>query len=193
MNFGLDRQDASQAADHRIVTRFTFASSADLLQGDTCVTRRTPPAIAHGIDHTRRGDYLMGLTVLADFYEHDPTASDHPEGLSWYGLCLASVSRSFEHALRMCNEALAREPDRPAHHINTAMVLLLKGNRKTAIETLERAMEIHPDDEELRGFREQMGIRSKPPLPFLSRSHAVNVALGQVMYAAKRRKRAKKK
>lgn len=163
------------------------------MQGDVNVTRKTPPAITHGIDHARQGDYLMGLTVLADFYEHDSSAEAHPEGLSWYALCLASVSRSFEPAVRMCNEAIERDPDRPVHHINAAMVQLLKDDRKAAIEILERGLTVHPDDVELRRFRDQLGIRSKPPLPFLGRNHAVNVALGHVMHAAKRRKRAKKK
>ena len=59
------------------------------------------------------------------------------------------------------------------------------GDVKKAIEILDQGSKSHPDDESLFAVRRELGIRSRPPVPFLERSNPINVSLGQARHARK--------
>ena len=49
----------------------------------------------------------------------------------------------------------------------------------------EAGLKILPDHDELLAVRKELGVRSKPLVPFLDRSHPINVTLGQTRHAKK--------
>ena len=57
------------------------------------------------------------------------------------------------------------------------------------METIDQGLKSHPEDEALLEVRRQIGIRSRPPVPFLDRSHPINVTLGQARHAKKERRK----
>jgi tetratricopeptide (TPR) repeat protein len=135
---------------------------------------------------TRKGDYLRGLTVFADAYS-PPLESKNAEGLSFYGLCLALVERKFKIAIDLCKKAIEMQFYHADHYANLARVYLAASNRKKAIEALEQGMKVLPQDELLILVRQELGVRSRPAVPFLSRDNPVNKALGRARHTKKKK------
>ena len=51
-----------------------------------------------------------------------------------------------------------------------------------ALRWLEKGLRYEPRNRRLNEIRESLGLRRKPPVPFLQRSNPVNVMLGQVLH-----------
>ena len=138
---------------------------------------------------TREGDFLRALTMFLEIYgtEEKPplTNPKAANGLSFFGLALALVQRKYKEAIELCKRAIELEFYNGDHYANLTRVYSAAGNRKKAIETAESGLKILPDHEELRKARAELGVRSKPPVPFLDRSHPINVTLGQSRHAKK--------
>lgn len=152
------------------------------------MTKRVTDPVRQGIDAARKGKYLDALSILGNFYDQPGSAEQSADGLSWYGFCLAVINKDYRHAVECCNVALERQPDRAVHYLNLAKIHLASGNRKKAIEAVDRGLKAQPNDQELKGFRQQLGVRARPAVSFLDRSHPVNVTIGQVRHAAKKKK-----
>jgi tetratricopeptide (TPR) repeat protein len=146
--------------------------------------------IDEAVELTKEEEYLRALTIFLDvFGGEDPPSpmlsSKTATGLSHFGLCLALVQKKMKPAIDLCKRAIELQFYNVDHYANLARVYVAAGNRKKAIETVEQGLKIHPDDELLTEVRRQLGIRSRPPVPFLDRSHPINVTLGQARHAKK--------
>ena len=71
------------------------------------------------------------------------------------------------------------------HQGNLARVYLAAGNRKKALEAVEAGLKMHPEDEYLLSVRKSLGVRARPPVPFLDRSNPINVSLGMARHNKK--------
>jgi tetratricopeptide (TPR) repeat protein len=156
--------------------------------------------IAEAIAVAKTEDYLRALTLFLDIYGTDDAPSLQSAkaavGLSYFGLCLALVQKNYKTAIDLCRRAVDLEFYNPDHFANLSRVYLASGNRKKALETAEAGLKDHPDHEPLLAARRAIGVRAKPPVPFLDRKHPVNVSLGQARHAktiADREKRPTKK
>jgi tetratricopeptide (TPR) repeat protein len=139
---------------------------------------------------TRNEEYLAALTEFIEIYgsEEPPTpalTAKTATGLSWFGLCLALVRKTFKPAIDLCKRAIELQFYRADHHANLARVYLAAGNRKKALEAVEAGLKIHPEDEYLLSVRKSLGVRARPAVPFLDRSNPINVSLGQARHAKK--------
>jgi tetratricopeptide (TPR) repeat protein len=139
---------------------------------------------------TKNEEYLRALTVFLDVYggedpPHPMLSSKTASGLSYFGLCLALVEKRIKPAIDLCKRAIELQFYNVDHYANLARVYAAAGNRKKAIETLDQGSKTHPDDESLLAVRRELGIRSRPPVPFLERSNPINVTLGQARHAKK--------
>lgn len=141
------------------------------------------------IDAARQEDYLRALTLFLDLYGSDeaPTLQNAKAatGLSYFGLCLALVQRKFKPAIDLCRRAVDLEFYNGDHYANLARVYIAAGHRKKAIETLDAGLKLVPEHDGLLEVRASMGIRARPAVPFLDRSHPINVTLGQARHAKK--------
>ena len=161
-------------------------STAPILQriGEACVL-------------TREGEYLRALTTFLEIYGTDDmpplTNPKAANGLSYFGLCLALVQKKFKTAVDLCKRAIDLEFYNGDHYANLARVYVAAGNRKKAIETAEAGLKILPEHEELIKVRRELGVRARPPVPFLDRSNPINVSLGQSRHAKKIAEKEKKK
>lgn len=145
----------------------------------------------------RAEDYLRALTLFLDVYGSDdaplmktPKAAG---GLSYFGLSLALVKRQFKPAIDLCRRAIEIEFYNGAHYANLARVYVAAGNRRKALETVEDGLRLVPGDDTLLAVRKELGVRSKPAVPFLDRTNPINVSLGQARHARKITEREKKK
>ena len=145
--------------------------------------------LQQAIEAAREGEYLRALTMFLDVFgsEEGPrvNASKTAIALSYFGLSLALVQKKFKPAIELCRRAIALEFYNGEHYANLARVYIAAGNRKKALETLEDGFKAAPDDEILTLVREAIGVRARPAVPFLDRSHPINVSIGQSRHAKK--------
>ncbi len=153
--------------------------------------------IEQAIAAARQEDYLRAMTMFLDIYgtEDAPpirTAKD-ASGLSYFGMTLALMQKKFKVAIDLCKRAIELEFYNGEHYANLARVYIAAGNRKKALETLEQGLRLAHEHPYLIEVRRSMGVRARPAVPFLDRSHPINVTLGQSRHAKKVAARAKKK
>jgi tetratricopeptide (TPR) repeat protein len=146
--------------------------------------------IDEAVELTKEAEYLRALTIFLDVYggEEPPSpmlSSKTATGLSYFGLCLALVQKKFKPAIDLCKRAIDLQFYNVDHYANLARVYIAAGNRKKAIEIVDQGLKAHPDDETLLEVRQGLGVRARPPVPFLDRAHPINVTLGQARHAKK--------
>jgi len=141
------------------------------------------------IETTKEEDYLRALTLFVDIYgtEDSPPlqTAKAASGLSYFGVCLALVQRKFKVAADLCRRAIDLEFYNGEHYANLARVYLAAGHRRKALEAVESGMKVAPENDSLALVRQQIGVRARPAIPFLDRSHPINVTLGQARHAKK--------
>jgi tetratricopeptide (TPR) repeat protein len=147
---------------------------------------------------TKNEEYLRALTLFLDVYggEDPPSpmlSSKTATGLSYFGLCLALVQKKFKPAIDLCKRAIELQFYNVDHYANLARVYVAAGNRKKAIEAVQQGLKSHAEDETLLEVRRELGVRAKPPVPFLDRANPINITLGQARHAKKESAREPKK
>ncbi|MGA8810154.1 MAG: hypothetical protein WB973_19975 [Thermoanaerobaculia bacterium] len=152
----------------------------------TDILKRIDEAVAL----TKAEEYLRALTLFLEIYgsEEPPSpmlSSKTATGLSHFGLCLAMMQRKFKPAIDLCKLAIELQFYNADHYANLARVYVAAGNRKKAIDAIEQGLKSHAEDETLLAVRRQLGVRAKPPVPFLDRAHPINITLGQARHAKK--------
>ena len=151
---------------------------------------RTIKDIDAAIALTKEQDYLHALTRFVEIYgTKDSPPIQNPKdasGLSFFGLCVALVQKNYRTAIDLCKRAIDLEFYNGEHYANLARVYLAQGNRKKAVDTAEQGLKLVPEHETLLEVRKELGVRSRPPVPFLDRSNPVNVSLGHARHSAKR-------
>ncbi|HEX3578355.1 MAG TPA: hypothetical protein VHY33_07315 [Thermoanaerobaculia bacterium] len=152
----------------------------------TDILKRIDEAVAL----TKAEEYLRALTMFLDIYgsEEPPSpmlSSKTATGLSHFGLCLALVQRKFKPAIDLGKLAIELQFYNVDHYTNLARVYVAAGNRRKAIEAVDQGLKTYPEEESLLEERRQLGVRAKPPVPFLDRAHPINVTLGQARHAKK--------
>ncbi|MDP9361572.1 MAG: hypothetical protein M3P29_08980 [Acidobacteriota bacterium] len=146
--------------------------------------------IDEAVELTKAEEYLRALTIFLEVYggENPPSpmlSSKTATGLSYFGLCLVLVQKKIKPAIDLCKRAIELEFFNVDHYANLARVYTAAGNRKKALETVGQGLKSHPADETLLNVRRELGVRSRPPVPFLDRSNPINVTLGQARHAKK--------
>ena len=143
--------------------------------------------IDQAILKTEAGDHLHALTEFLEIYGTDDAPpldnAKAASGLSFFGLSLALVQRKYKAAIDLCKRALDLEFYNGDHYANYARVYILVNNRKKALETVENGLKIAPENDQLMKVRKELGVRARPTVPFLDRSHPINVSLGQARHA----------
>ena len=99
---------------------------------------------------------------------------------------MALVQKKYKDGIDLCKRAIDLEFYNGDHYANLARVYVAPGNRKKAVDTAEQGLKLVPEHESLLAVRKELGVRSKPPVPFLDRSNPVNVSLGQARHSSKR-------
>lgn len=100
--------------------------------------------------------------------------------LSYYGLCLALEEKRVRDGIEICRQALPLESYNADLHLNMARALLVAGRRREAHEQLLRGAGLAPGHPEIYRALQAMGLRRRPPIPFLSRANPLNVLLGRL-------------
>ena len=105
-------------------------------------------------------------------------APEHAQIRSFLGLAVASSDGGFSEARTLCEEAARKEFFNPELYLNLAKVYLRFGRRSEALRYLRRGQMIDPGHDEIQKSISSLGKRGLLIVPFLSRRHPVNRALG---------------
>lgn len=153
----------------------------------------TTAVIQAGIAATKERRYSQALALFLKAYgagegSTPSQKSKYIEGLSYYGLCLAVEQQKFKSAIDFCRKAVEIQFYNAEHYANLTRVYVAAGTRKRAIETLEAGLKALPNDAMLRRLQIDMGKRGRPAIPFLSRNHPMNIALGKALHRRRTKK-----
>lgn len=137
-----------------------------------------------GIELCRQGSWRQGLDLLRKVAEADDRSAELP-GLfySFLGFGIARFDRRVREGIALCQHAVKREFYQPENYVNLARTYLLAEDRRRASETVLEGLKIDPDHRGLADLLEELGIRRRPVLPFLSRRNPLNYLLGKVRHA----------
>jgi tetratricopeptide (TPR) repeat protein len=108
-------------------------------------------------------------------------APDDPFCLSYLGLSMALIRRRAKQAVSYCERAVQMESSYPELWHNLGRVYLMSGNRKRGREMLLKGLDVDPGNEDIQDTLRSIGIRRKPPLPFLPRHNPINIVLGRTL------------
>jgi tetratricopeptide (TPR) repeat protein len=109
--------------------------------------------------------------------------------LSYYGLSLAKSGLSVSEAVRVCRVAVAKDRNQPVLWLNLGRVYRAAGKTELALEALDRAASIAPDNAALARELAELDRRGAPVLPSLPRTHPLNVILGKALHSMRRARR----
>lgn len=135
------------------------------------------PIFNLALEHMHRNHFAAAMRTLAEALKASP---DNPQVLSTFGLCLARQGKDYETALKLCRRALNQVPYDTTLQLNLGKVYRLKGENATAYSILRTAwMEDMHHPAAARELH-RMGIRRRPVIAFLPRSHWCNRYLGKL-------------
>ncbi|HEX7529265.1 MAG TPA: hypothetical protein VF425_09155 [Thermoanaerobaculia bacterium] len=157
-----------------------------------------------GIDAARAERYARGLVLLAEAYklfsqetevlsedvktvrgieQLGPRKRTPAICFSYYGLCLAlTTSSQTEEGARFCEVAIQLEPQRGEHYLNLAKIWQAARVRSLMVSAIERGLKESPRSAILLAFRDEIGVRSAPPISFLKRNNPLNKELGKILH-----------
>jgi len=133
---------------------------------------------AIGIAAVDNGDTLNGLLFLektGEVFWKDPVFC------SYLAVCLARERQKFCMAVNLCMDSIAVEPKEPLHYLNLGRVYLAAGNKKEAIRAFHNGL-LKGYNKKIHSLLNVLGQRKPPVIPFLDRSHPLNVFLGKLEY-----------
>ncbi len=136
-----------------------------------------------GIDLCRQGSWRQGLDLLRKVAEADDRSADLP-GLfySYLGFGIARFDRRVREGIALCEHAVKREFYQPENYVNLARTYLLVEDRRRATDAVRAGLRIDSDNRELTELIEELGVRRRPVVPFLSRRNPLNHLLGKLRH-----------
>lgn len=141
------------------------------------------------IELTERGIALLNanerLAALSCF-EKAFTRGISPTLLSYLSYCIATERGQIQEALKLCNDALAQEPDNPVHYLNLGRIHVHAGNKDEALFSLRKGLSFG-EEPTIKSLLEKIGTREKPVFPFLPRENFLNKYTGLLLHRLKLR------
>ncbi len=146
-----------------------FAARKSLIDAD--LEQRISAAVA--LFHRR--DYVQSLSLLRNLQD---AADSDPRISAFMGACRAVVMGEVREGLQTCVQAVKRAFYIPDLYCALGVVLLRSGQRSKAYSAFQRGLRIDPRHKVLRAHLRDMGVRRRPVIRFLRRSHPANRVLG---------------
>ena len=132
------------------------------------------------------------LRVLSEAMEHYP---DDPFILSYYGCLDAIANRNYRDGIDACLLAIEGLKKKvpfgedfffPVFYLNLGRAYLAAGKRKEAMTAFNKGLAVDTQNKDILWEIRKLGIRQKPPVPFLQRSNPINRYIGIMLHALKK-------
>ena len=135
------------------------------------------------LERGREREALAYFEAAIELEKRFGAARPQARYLSHYGLCLGTTTPRKYEGVQFCREAAALENYNPDLHWNLGRALLAANRRREAYDALVRGLRVQADHQGILGELQRMGVRKRPPLPFLPRTNPLNVFLGRIRAA----------
>ncbi len=138
--------------------------------------------------HLRNGRRKDAFRLLQQGAVHFP---DDPLILSYYGCLQALVDKKYRSGVETCRKAITllkksetfgEEVLYPVFYLNLGRAYAAASKKKDAIEAFNKGLEYDNTNRDLLQELRSLGIRKKPPVPFLDRSNPVNKYIGMILH-----------
>jgi len=119
------------------------------------------------------------------FLEKIITETNRPDVRSAYAMCIALERGKVKDAIDLCIQAINDDPDNPFHYMNLGKVYLKDGKKAVAIDIFRKGLRLEKDGDPTREITEilqELGIRKRPVIPFMSRGNVVNKYIGMILH-----------
>ena len=136
-----------------------------------------------GMEALSRGRGVEGLALFEAAIELERQhGAPRPQAryLSWYGLALALEGGRVREGVEFCRQAVPLEFYNPELYLNLGRVLMVAGRKREAFDALRKGAALQASHPGIQRELAKLGKRRRPVVPFLSRSHPINVALGRL-------------
>jgi tetratricopeptide (TPR) repeat protein len=135
-------------------------------------------------EHCRKGLELLEAGDGEGSFDHLSRAYLRaPENAAYrssYALALALVRGQFLGAVELARASVRQEFYNPDLYFNLSRIYLAFDFRAEAVRFLRRALMVDPQNQRVRRQLAELGIRRRPPIRSLPRSHVLNRWLGRV-------------
>jgi tetratricopeptide (TPR) repeat protein len=136
----------------------------------------------------QRKSHAKALRLLNAALEQYP---NEPFILSYYGCLEAILNKNYTYGIGACLKAIKILQERmpfgheffyPVLYLNLGRTYLAAGNKKNAIETFQKGLVFDNENKDLLQEIKKLGIRRKPVVRFLPRSHPINKYIGIILH-----------
>jgi tetratricopeptide (TPR) repeat protein len=154
---------------------------------------KTPSAFLDEVESFLKKDNFQNaldvLTCALDLYPDDPLL------LSYFGCLEAIMNRKYSFGIETCLKAIkifkrkssiGEEHFHPVLYLNLGRAYLAAGKRKEAFDTFRKGLGYDSYNKELLNELSKLGVRTRPVIPFLKRSHPVNKYIGKLLHKVKK-------
>lgn len=125
------------------------------------------------IDAAEKGDTAKALPLLEEAMRVEVNAVV----CSYLAYCTACEQGELANAVMLCRQVIRDEPHNPVHYLNLGRVYAHHGRRAAALKAFRAGLEIEPHPAIIAAL-DALGVRKRPPVPFLSRDNLINKYLG---------------
>jgi tetratricopeptide (TPR) repeat protein len=155
-------------------------------------TKTTADYLDEAKDLLKSRNKRSALRLLNEALEQYP---DDPFLLSYYGCLEAVANKNYSFGIDTCHVAIenlrkkipfGEEFFYPVFYLNLGRAYLAAGKRKEALEAFQKGVSIDPGDKELLWEIKKLGVRKKPPVPFLPRANPINKYIGKMLHTLKK-------
>ncbi len=135
----------------------------------------------------RRGNSKQALETLREALTKFP---GDPFLLSYYGCLIAIVENDIREGIRICEESIksldtsmpfGSEFFYPVFYLNLGRTYLKARKKADAIKVFLEGLRHDPDNKDIKWEMQKLGVRRKPPIPFLARSNPINKYIGKLL------------
>lgn len=154
---------------------------------ETFVAEFNEAVAACRVDNWRRGYEI--LTRLAG--DAGPKTTLPGVFYSYLGVAVARCEGQKHEGMELVRYALKLQPFKADNYANLALMCVILGRRQEALKAIDQGLTLSPFSPRLKELRRSLGVRRRPPVPFLSRDNPINVILGQVTWHLHRRRQEK--
>jgi tetratricopeptide (TPR) repeat protein len=142
--------------------------------------------------HLRNGKPKDAYSLLLQATVQYP---EDPLILSYFGCLQALVDKKFRSGVEACKRAIlllkkqktfSEEVLYPVFYLNLGRAYAAAGKKKDAIDSYKKGLRYDEGNSELKKELLGLGVRKRPPVPFLDRTNPINKYIGMILHKTKK-------
>ncbi len=138
--------------------------------------------------HLRSGRQKDAFRLLQQAVIRFP---EDPLMLSYFGCLQALVDKKYRSGVETCKKAIGllkksesfgEEVLYPVFYLNLGRAYIAAGRKKDAIDAFNKGLQYDNGNRDLQKELRGLGVRKRPPVPFLDRSNPINKYIGMILH-----------